>query len=99
MILLDTHIWVRWVDSLADPLLPGIVNQIETADAVAISAVSCWETAWLARRGRLQLKLELDRWLERLRGFWCELPACLSTAPSRYLPPICRSTIVIQQTA
>ena len=40
------------------------LERIETADAVAVSAISCWEVAWLVRRGRLQLKLEFDRWIE-----------------------------------
>ena len=34
------------------------------ADAIAISAVSCWEIALLVRRNRVQLKLEFDQWLE-----------------------------------
>ncbi len=31
MILLDTHIWVRWVDPQANPLSSGIIERIETA--------------------------------------------------------------------
>ena len=57
MIIPDTHIWVRWVDNLAAPLPHGIIERIETADAIAVSAISCWEIAWLVRRGRMQLKL------------------------------------------
>jgi len=64
MIVLDTHIWVRWVDSLTDPLPPGMIERIETANAIAVSAVSCWEIAWLVRRRRVRLKLEFDQWLE-----------------------------------
>lgn len=64
MIVLDTHVWVRWVDSSSNPLPTAIVEQIETADALAVSAVSCWEIAWLVRNNRVQLKLEFELWLE-----------------------------------
>lgn len=64
MILLDTHIWVRWVDPEANPLPPAIIQHIETADRLAVSAVTCWEVAWLTRRNRLQLKLSLPDWLD-----------------------------------
>lgn len=53
MIVLDTHIWIRWVDNCSDPLPFGIVERIEMADAIAISAVSCWEIALLVRRNRV----------------------------------------------
>lgn len=65
MILLDTHIWVRWVDALARPLPSGVVATIETGDQLAISAISCWEVTWLVRRGRLDLKLHLTDWLDQ----------------------------------
>lgn len=65
MILLDTHVWVRWVDPQANPLSPGILDCIETAEQLAVSAVTCWEVAWLARRGRLQLRLSLLDWLDQ----------------------------------
>lgn len=65
MILLDTHVWVRWVDPQANPLSPGILDCIETAEELAVSAVTCWEVAWLTRRGRLQLALSLPDWLDQ----------------------------------
>ena len=65
MILLDTHIWVRWVDPQANPLPSGILDCIETAEQLAVSAITCWEVAWLARRGRLQLRLSLLDWLDQ----------------------------------
>ena len=65
MILLDTHVWVRWVDPEANPLSPGIIDCIETAKELAVSAVTCWEVAWLTRRGRLQLALSLPDWLDQ----------------------------------
>jgi PIN domain nuclease of toxin-antitoxin system len=65
VILLDTHVWVRWVDPQANPLSPGILDCIETAEQLAVSAVTCWEVAWLARRGRLQLRMSLLDWLDQ----------------------------------
>lgn len=64
MILLDTHVWVRWLDPQQKPLTPNQIDVIETADQVAVSAITCWEVAWLTRRGRLQLKLDLQDWLD-----------------------------------
>lgn len=64
MIVLDTHIWVRWVDPSVNPLSPGLVEVIERADRLAVSAITCWEVAWLVRRGRLELKLSLTDWLD-----------------------------------
>jgi len=65
VILLDTHIWVRWVDVEANPLPSGLVETIETADRLAVSAITCWEVAWLTRRGRLDLRLSLTDWLQQ----------------------------------
>lgn len=69
MILLDTHVLVRWVDPQAKPLPKPLIDLIETASARAVSAISCWEIAWLVRRGRLQLRLDLKEWMdEALNG-------------------------------
>ncbi len=64
MILLDTHILVRWVDPQAKPLPPSLVDYIEQADARAVSAITCWEIAWLVRKDRLQLGTDLNSWLD-----------------------------------
>ncbi|MFO1423611.1 MAG: hypothetical protein U1F70_08145 [Candidatus Competibacteraceae bacterium] len=40
VILLDTHVWVRWVNPQANPLSPGILDCIETAEQLAVSAVT-----------------------------------------------------------
>ena len=45
MILLDTHIGVRWVDPEANPLPPAIIQDFETADQFAVSAITCWGVA------------------------------------------------------
>jgi PIN domain nuclease of toxin-antitoxin system len=68
MILMDTHIWLRWL--LPDEPLPqNLIDLIETADALAVSAISCWEVVLLERFRRIELPLPIDQWLkEALRG-------------------------------
>ena len=64
VILLDTHVWVRWLCPTADPLPLAMLETLETAGDLAVSAVSCWEVAYLAKRGRLVLPLPLATWLQ-----------------------------------
>ena len=64
MILLDTHIWVRWLEPDTDPLPAAISGLIDNSDQVAISAVSCWEVSYLVKRNRLILPLPMDEWLQ-----------------------------------
>ena len=54
MILLDTPVWLRWLS--AEQSLPAwVMSRIEDAEEVAVSAISCWEVAYLATRGKLDL--------------------------------------------
>ena len=64
MILLDTHIWVRWLEPDTDPLPAAISGLIDNSDQVAVSAVSCWEVSYLVKRNRLMLPLPMDEWLQ-----------------------------------
>ena len=63
MILLDTHVWVRWLEPDSDPLPAAMSGVIDRCDQVVVSAISCWELAYLARRNRLVLPLPVDEWL------------------------------------
>ncbi len=64
MILLDTHVWVRWLVPGADPLPAPTLRLLAEADSVGVSAVSCWEAAYLHKRGRIQLAMPLMEWLD-----------------------------------
>lgn len=64
MILLDTHIWVRWIEPGTDPLPASISRMIDSSGQVAVSAVSSWEVAYLAKRNRIILPLPVDAWLQ-----------------------------------
>lgn len=65
MILLDTHMWIWWVNqapelSAADQ---GVIEQ-HAASGLALSMISYWEVAKKVERGKLQLNRELRPWLE-----------------------------------
>ncbi len=68
MILLDTHIWVRWI--LQDQSLPkAIIDRIESSEETAVSAISIWEVALLEKRNRIELLIPVDQWFgEALAG-------------------------------
>ncbi|MCA1937413.1 MAG: type II toxin-antitoxin system VapC family toxin [Dechloromonas sp.] len=63
MILLDTHIWIRWL-SAPDGLPASLVEQVERADTLAISAISCWELGQLVKRQRVCLNQSLTDWID-----------------------------------
>lgn len=64
MILLDTHIWVRWIESTTEPLPQNISSMINTSDRVCVSAISCWEVSYLVKRNKLSLPLPIDEWVK-----------------------------------
>lgn len=68
MILLDTHVWVKWVHD--DPLPSALRTSIEwnEHEGLAVSAISCWEVSKLVALGRLQLPTELEEWLDLALG-------------------------------
>ena len=66
MIVLDTHIWVWWASESAE-LTAGQRQALQAhiGAGLGVSIISCWEVAKLVERGRLQLTLPVERWLER----------------------------------
>jgi PIN domain nuclease of toxin-antitoxin system len=65
MILLDTHIFVWWIDN--SPRLSQSYRQIlqeRQDDGLGISIYSCWEIAKLVEYGKLELKFSIEDWLE-----------------------------------
>ena len=75
MILLDTHIWLWWVVDRARlsedqrDLLDG-----DGFQSPVVSAVSCWEVALAASRGRMTLSKPPERWVtDASRGLGIEV--------------------------
>lgn len=65
MIILDTHIWIWWVDE-NHKLLPQNLEIIQAhqASGLGISIISCWEIAKLVEKNRLNFDCPVKDWLE-----------------------------------
>lgn len=68
MIVLDTHIWLWWVNNDSFNLKPEWLNRIQGSEEVGISAISCFEVAWLERHERIALPCPRQEWLEKALG-------------------------------
>lgn len=65
MIILDTHIWIWWVNE--SPRLTEKQKQIikeNQVNGLGISVISCWEIAKLVEKKRLVLSIPVEEWLE-----------------------------------
>jgi len=65
MIVLDTHIWLWWINNNIDKLGLNRQEKIERSDSLAISIISCLELAWLERHKRISLSCNLLEWIEK----------------------------------
>ena len=64
MILLDTHIWVWWVNGSS--ALPEVHKQFIDSNeqaGLAVSIMSCWEVANLVQKNRLTLNRPVLDWI------------------------------------
>ena len=70
MILLDTHIWVWWVDGSPQlgPAQRKLVEAQETT-GLAVSVISCWEVAKLVEWNRLELRRPVAEWIEQALAY------------------------------
>ncbi|HZL34166.1 MAG TPA: type II toxin-antitoxin system VapC family toxin [Tepidisphaeraceae bacterium] len=70
MILLDTHIWIWWVQG--DPRLSSrnrdAIEKLEP-DGLGISVISCWEVAKLSVKGRIVLPLTPREWVRKALAY------------------------------
>jgi PIN domain nuclease of toxin-antitoxin system len=64
MIILDTHIWVWWVDDNSR-LTTKYREWIEKyqSEGLGVSIVSCWEVAKLVEKNRLVFSCSVNEWL------------------------------------
>lgn len=64
-VLLDTHV-VHWWSTEPERMSRRATNAIDGADEVAVSAVTWYELAWLARHERIELSTPARTWLEAI---------------------------------
>lgn len=68
MILLDTHV-LLWLDSGSDRIGPKsreVADRALASDVLAVSAITFWEVAMLAQRGRIRLDPSPASWRREL---------------------------------
>jgi len=64
IVVLDTHIWVWWLNDKFSYLSAQQIDCIEQTERVAVSVISCFEIAQLVKGGRLVLPLPVSEWLQ-----------------------------------
>ena len=70
MILLDTHVWIWWVDGSAQ--LPSdymAYLQQHEQQGLGVAAISCWEVSKLSQLGRLQWTCDLRTWMAQALAY------------------------------
>ena len=67
MIVLDTHVWVWYIDS-PDVLSSSALHIIDKSlkkNSINISSISSWEIYMLEKKGRLKFKIPVDLWIQK----------------------------------
>lgn len=64
-LLLDTHV-VHWWAAEPDRISRPARRVLKAADELLIAAISWYELAWLAERGRIAVDVPIRSWLEDL---------------------------------
>ena len=64
-LLLDTHV-VQWWSAEPDRLSPSAVTALEGAKELAVAAITWYELAWQANRGRITVTQPIPAWLDAL---------------------------------
>ena len=64
MIILDTHIWIWWVDN-NERLNQKYRDCIEEyqSQGLGVSIISCWEVAKLVENRKLAFSISVDEWI------------------------------------
>jgi len=65
LLLLDTHVWIWFMLANAELAVTGrhVINRAAASGLLRITAISHWEAALLASRGRLALGRPLAQWI------------------------------------
>jgi PIN domain nuclease of toxin-antitoxin system len=65
VIVLDTHAWVWWMSNPRElsAKAKAAIDSAASARAVHISCISAWEVAMLVVKGRLELTMDVEDWV------------------------------------
>lgn len=91
MIILDTHVWIRWLLPSSGRLPKDLRHTLDCADELAIATISIYELIVAVRRQRLSLNLPLDEWIRAglaESGISCIAPDETIVRRAALLPPI-----------
>jgi PIN domain nuclease of toxin-antitoxin system len=64
VIILDTHIWLWFINANFEQFPALWRDRIELADRVGVSPLSCYEIALAQKRGRLELLCPAEEWFQ-----------------------------------
>lgn len=64
-LVLDTHV-LQWWSAEPQRLSRAASRAIEAADELAVAAITWFELAWLADRGRITVEIPVRSWLQSL---------------------------------
>jgi PIN domain nuclease of toxin-antitoxin system len=64
-ILLDSHV-LHWWSAEPERLSPTATAALEDSDELAVSAISWYELAWMARHERIEVSVPVRTWLDSL---------------------------------
>ena len=77
MIVLDTHIWIWWVDGTQLTAQQQEWIEEYKPEGLGVSIISCWEVAKLVENGRLKLQCPVEEWIEQALAYpgvqWLQL--------------------------
>jgi PIN domain nuclease of toxin-antitoxin system len=65
MIVLDTHIWIGYINDPASLPGPALSAIRSVREPLGISSISVWEVLMLERKGRLELRIPAALWVEK----------------------------------
>lgn len=81
MIVLDTHIWIWWMNG--DPRFTSAMERIvneHQGEGIGISAISFWEVAQLVKRNRIAVSMDAETWIRTALSAPGVVPIDLSPA-------------------
>lgn len=68
MIVLDTHAWLWWVNSVPGVLPEAALSEIASPQTrIGVASISCLEVALLVKKDRVELPCLLGRWFDLAR--------------------------------